>query len=193
MPIRFDRMMGELQTIAARYHVKTAFPHPDDIHLTLVFMGSISPEQATLVRAGVDMIASGFPPFVIRLGKGGYFGPERSPRILWLGLEISDALDRLQAALAGMVAAAGIPLESRAFSPHVTFARFRARPAPDALTSMIRCINNTTFAEIPVDRVLFMNSQHNGSGPRYTTIQRSDLKGHTSHGQSQDIDRSDRR
>lgn len=177
--------MGSLQEAAARHRCRVAFPHPDDIHLTLVFLGPVTPEQTAIIQAGMEDVAGATPPLAIRLGKGGVFGPAHAPRILWMGLEPSAALDRLQAALAAVAAKAGIPLENRPFSPHITLARFRSRPLPAALTSMIRCINNTHFAVIPVDRVLFMNSQHSGPGPRYTTIHQSTLKGYPSHGQSQ--------
>jgi len=46
----------------------------------------------------------------------------------------------------------------------------------DALTSIVGCINNTHFDEAPVDRVLFLNSLLNGSGPRYTVIHQAFYK-----------------
>lgn len=187
IPFRLDRLMGALQEAAAQHRCRVGFPHPDDIHLTLVFLGAITLEQSGVIRAGVEEVAHATASFTLKMGKGGVFGPAQAPRILWIGLEPSAALDHLQAALAAVAARAGIPLEKRPFSPHLTLGRFRSRPAPAALTSMIRCINNTSFAVIPVDRVLFMNSQHNGPGPRYATIQQSILKGYPSHGQSQNL------
>jgi len=47
---------------------------------------------------------------------------------------------------------------------------------------MIRCINNMPFDEVPIDRILFLNSQLNGSGPRYNNSIDRFNKGYSNHG-----------
>lgn len=154
-----------------------SIPHLSDAHLTLVFLGEVSSEKAQRVSHQMDEVCSRFASFHIQVGGGGCFGPTRNPKIVWAGVNSPPVLLDLQQALARMAGEAGFTLENRPFKPHLTIARIRTRLPRPALTSIITCINNTNFAEIPVDRVLFMNSLLNGSGPRYTTIHRSLLKG----------------
>lgn len=154
-----------------------ALPHPEDAHLTLVFLGATTPPQVEQVIPAMEAVGARHGPFSMPVGGGGFFGPQRTPRVVWVGIPATPALSVLQQDLAGVVAGLGIPLEDRAFHPHLTLARVRDRLPPGALTSMMASINNTHFVEVPVDRVLFMNSQLNGSGPRYTIMHETLLKG----------------
>jgi len=154
-----------------------AIPHLSDAHITLVFLGEVFADKVPLISRQMDEVCSRYSPFHLTMGGGGYFGPKRNPKVIWAGVHSPPVLFQLQQALAQMVGEAGFTLETRPFKPHLTVARIRSRLPHTALTSIITCINNTHFAEIPVDRVLFMNSLLNGSGPRYTTIHRSLLKG----------------
>jgi len=154
-----------------------SFSDAQHAHLTLLFLGAVPETTAAAFTARMDEIAGSVGPFSIPMGGGGYFGPKRSPKVIWVGVENSPELRQIQAALAGVAGDLGIPLETRPFHPHVTVARIRSSMTSGALTTMISCINNTHFAEVPVNRVLFMNSQLNGSGPRYTIIHQSHLKG----------------
>lgn len=150
---------------------------PRNAHLTLAFLGGVTQDQTAAVSALLDAVCTRNQPFTLSLSGGGFFGPKNRPSVIWAGVKPEPALMRLQRDIAQVVASAGITLETRPFRPHLTILRVRSALPPPALTSIIACINNTHFAEIPVDRVLFMNSQLNGSGPRYATIHESILKG----------------
>jgi len=158
------------------------YAHPEDAHLTLVFLGNIETERIDRLKPRLDALADRAGPFPLIVGGGGFFGPPRSPRVAWVGVIESASLMGLQSAVADLVRAAGIPVEMRPFHPHLTVARIRASLPPDALTLIKSSINNTNFGEVPVDRVLFMSSQPNGSGPRYKILHQSPLKGSRHHG-----------
>lgn len=97
--------------------------HPDDLHLTLVFVGEVEPRLADAcaeVAAGVAGDA-----FELAIDTFGCF---RRARIAWLGpratpLALGALVDTLRAGLA----AAAVPFDARPFRPHVTIAR-EARP-----------------------------------------------------------------
>jgi len=154
-----------------------SFSRLDDAHITLVFLGEVSEVKAGQISRQMDEVCSRFSPFCLPIGGGGNFGSNRSPKVIWVGVKLPPVLLQFQEVLAQMVEQAGFTLETRPFKPHLTVARIRSRLPLPALTSIITCINNTHFAEIPVDRILFMNSLLNGSGPRYKTIHCSLLKG----------------
>lgn len=101
--------------------------HPQDLHLTLAFLGAADPAPA-LLEAGTAAAAAG-GAFVLHLD---HFGCWRRAGIAWAApARLPEALAALHAGLADALTRRGYPVESRAFRPHVTLAR-RARRAPPA-------------------------------------------------------------
>src|SRR3954454_5555025 len=99
-------------------------------HLTLVFIGNVEDAR---VPAVVDAIAAdiALPPFDATFEGAGAFPPRGAPRVLWIGLGSgARELVDLQRVIASRIAALGLPIEDRAFHPHLTLARWReSRPA----------------------------------------------------------------
>jgi len=95
----------------------------EQIHLTLRFIGESSEEQALALRSALQGIHARSFPLRVR-GLGCFPGPKR-PRVLWLGLEVSQPLLNLQASIENMVQSVGFLPEPKSFSPHLSLARFR--------------------------------------------------------------------
>ncbi len=92
----------------------------ENLHLTLAFLGEISPEQVG-AAAGAMASAAG-APFALRLAGLGRF-PGRAGDTWWVGLEESAPLRALERRLRRNLTAAGFVLEKRNFSPHLTLGR----------------------------------------------------------------------
>lgn len=93
--------------------------HPDNLHLTLVFVG---PLEATAAR---DCAAAGARvegrAFELEIGTLGHFA---RARVAWLGpLAEPPALGALVAALRAQLAAADLPFDPKPFRAHVTIGR----------------------------------------------------------------------
>lgn len=102
---------------------------PASLHLTLQFLGSVSPEQVAAVSAQLRTIA--ISPFNLALGGLGTFGGTRA-RVTWLGLsEGHGAIRALADTVGSCCAAAGVAsaegTRGRSSNPHVTLGRSRAR------------------------------------------------------------------
>ena len=96
---------------------------PEDLHLTLVFIGAASDTyQACLSRAARRVSENEeIQPFSLEISRFGYF--ERA-RIFWAGCQSCPApLNRLQDTLVKALSGCGYEVESRTFKPHVTLAR----------------------------------------------------------------------
>jgi 2'-5' RNA ligase len=93
-------------------------------HLTLRFIGDLSPQQLAALKTSLSGIrCTGFP---LTLQGVGHFPPgRRPPRVLWIGIQPSRALSELQQQVECAVTAVGIPPEERPFSPHLTLARLK--------------------------------------------------------------------
>ena len=96
---------------------------PDAFHLTLVFLGE-QPEHV-LEAAHERFEGIRMAPFDLALSGLGLFGGAK-PRAAWAGVAPSEPLMRLQAKLEQAARQAGITVEARKFTPHVTLGRFPA-------------------------------------------------------------------
>jgi 2'-5' RNA ligase len=113
---------------------------PASLHLTLRFLGSVSPEVLDVLRSGLGRLDG--RAFRLGLHGIGTFGGHSAPRVVWI--EVREGAEHA-AELATLVEtacqAAGLEPEPRRFRGHVTLARARAArgsplpelPSPPAL------------------------------------------------------------
>jgi 2'-5' RNA ligase len=124
---RIQELLQALRIIAG--HVRWA--HLEGLHITLKFLGEVPPALVPEVEAGLRSVrvSEGSLPLEIGVRGSGFFPNERSPRVVWLGIEAGPGL----AEIAGRIEATLLPLgfakEDRAFSPHLTLGRIR-EPGP---------------------------------------------------------------
>jgi 2'-5' RNA ligase len=172
---------AQKQLREANAHV--SWVRPENIHLTLAFLGDIFESQMPGLAKLLECVAQEFPAFEVHAEKVGFFGSERSPRVVWVGLEPPEGpLNMLQASLAEGIRSLGFALEDRPFHAHLTLGRVRSRRGVDGLTSLMRSAKNTSFGLIKVDRILLMQSRVAHQGVQYSILHESILKGVGSHG-----------
>jgi RNA 2',3'-cyclic 3'-phosphodiesterase len=149
---------------------------PDRVHLTLHFIGDLADssvgELTTAVGRPLDVA-----PFDLALGGLGLFPLRGRPRVLWLGVERgSEGLGRLHEEMGKRVVALGLPLEERAFSPHVTLARFR-EPGPTAVRSAIERAGGNHVGACRVTSVTLYQSRLGAGGATYARLATGALRG----------------
>ena len=99
---------------------------PGNLHLTLRFIGEVPEDTAADIDAALAEIEA--PGFELVLDGVGMYGSSRNARILWVGVERSEALTHLQAKIESALVRCGLDPEERRFSPHVTLARLKEAP-----------------------------------------------------------------
>jgi 2'-5' RNA ligase len=139
------------------------------LHVTLRFLGATTPRQVERISQSLARAARACPAGEARLQGLGLFPEKGSPRILWLGLVWPDAFFVLQAACERAAVEAGFAPEGRAFHPHLTLGRFRARAPRPALFPLD--LGRTRLAQV----VLF-RSELNPRGAVYTPLMAFELK-----------------
>jgi 2'-5' RNA ligase len=109
----------------------------EGVHLTLKFIGEVQPEKVEAIQASLAQIrfpdstgagSTWSPPKCIEMKfrNVGFFPNERRPSVFWAGVEAGAELGALAAAVETSLAPLGIAKEHRAFSPHLTLARFKS-------------------------------------------------------------------
>ncbi len=93
----------------------------ENLHLTLRFVGEVTPNQAEEVDLALGtMRGKRFPLTVTGIGTHDKAG---RPVALWAGVERSPGLEHLQSKIETALQRAGLPAEKRRFLPHITLAK----------------------------------------------------------------------
>jgi 2'-5' RNA ligase len=153
----------------------TSWVRPENIHLTLKFVGDIPLDRVKDLTQAAANAATGFCPFEIVIGNTGSFPKHGTPRVLWLGVDDdSGKLAQLQAALDDECLQLGFAREERAFNPHLTIARGRKPKGARALALAHKEIGFVPL-EISVRELTVIRSELSSKGSNYTAISRHAL------------------
>ncbi|RSK28225.1 RNA 2',3'-cyclic phosphodiesterase [Bacillus sp. HMF5848] len=113
-----------------RYYsiLKDALPfqrwvHPEDLHLTLAFLGKSGQEQLQKLVHDLNLLLQEKQAFSVTLHGLSTFGKVTSPRVLWCGIKRKDELFSIQKAVYNICTQNGYALDQRPYSPHITLAR----------------------------------------------------------------------
>ena len=90
---------------------------PENIHLTLKFLGDVSPSNLDLLKQMLATEATRHRCFQVEVGKLGIFPTSRQPRVIWVGLDGPPDLSALQRGVEAFTERLGYTPEGRAFSP----------------------------------------------------------------------------
>jgi 2'-5' RNA ligase len=148
-----SRLATEAQGHGGREH------HQEDLHMTLVFLGAVGPDQLSCIEQVADAISA--KPFSLQLDRIDYWP---RPRILLLGSsETPENLADLVAGLQTGLTACGFKPEKRPYRPHITLARKAKKVAAAALERPLQWR--------PREFVL-AGSNLQGKPPRYQVLKR---------------------
>jgi RNA 2',3'-cyclic 3'-phosphodiesterase len=97
--------------------------HPDDLHITLAFLGGTEEEPLKQASQRIHNAAGSLSPFSLNISSLGIFGNPSSPRILWTDVSSSSELAELREMVYKACLQEGYELDKRPFNPHITIAR----------------------------------------------------------------------
>ena len=137
---------------------------PENMHLTLRFLGEVDNLAAADVDDALAKIRS--PGFGLSLNGIGHFGEGRKLRALWVGVDASDELMRLQEKIEQALIRLGLPPEPRKFKPHVTLARFKSNPGA-RLQAYLADHNLLRAGPIAIESFELYSSFTSADGPIY--------------------------
>ncbi|MGN7478569.1 RNA 2',3'-cyclic phosphodiesterase [Solibacillus silvestris] len=95
----------------------------NDYHITLAFLGSVTPQQLPSVIELVGDAIKRQKAFMLEIEGLNVFGPQQAPRIFWGAVNEVNQLFQLQKIVHQTCLAAGFSLETRPYHPHITLAR----------------------------------------------------------------------
>ena len=146
---------------------------PQNLHLTLDFLGEISPARAEKLCQSLAAAAATARPFRLAVKGAGAFPRRGSPRVLWLGVEREPALFDLAAA----VRLATGSKEQKPFSPHLTVARVNfPDQGQERFFKEFFKYGDFSFGVQEVTSFFLMESDLSGKVPVYSIVKEFKMK-----------------
>ena len=148
----------DIQDTMRTYGVRGKDTPPENMHLTLAFIGEY--DDPELVKEVVESIE--IKPFELKLKGIGAFGG-----LWWVGTDNSAPLMAISRRLRRALAEAGIPFDRKKFSPHMTIIRrAKGRLSEEAADEIAACGE----ASMTVDHISLMRSDRGKYGMIYTEL-----------------------
>jgi 2'-5' RNA ligase len=165
-------IQAELRKQEAGFRVvapEARWARPEGIHITLKFLGEI---QEARVQKVIEALAALGPlaEFWAEVKGFGFFPDARRPRVFWAGVhapqDLVELADRIEAAMEEL----GFAPEDRAFTPHLTLARFKIpRPQPD-LAALVDKQGELSLGRFQVSDFFLFESKLSPHGAEYRKV-----------------------
>jgi len=150
---------------------------PPNLHLTLDFLGEISPDQVLSISQGIDEITEKTLPFEIKLESLGVFPDYRSPRVIWIGPRhqperLKQLVKRLRIGLSTILR----PVKLPPFHAHISLSRIKERASPQDLKGSLLKIQESELKNplnFKAKGITLFQSSLGPKGPTYTILKKS--------------------
>ncbi len=142
---------------------------PKNIHITVRFLGNITPNMVDRVFDGMQKVQ--FVPFDVKIQGVGAFPDMRYPRVVWAG--IRDGANQLQGIFSQLepyLRSLGFAPDSKGFSPHLTIARVRSGRNKAELVKFLVENVNYEFGVVRAECLRLKRSDLTPKGPVYSTL-----------------------
>jgi 2'-5' RNA ligase len=162
--------LSEFQQELKKYGADVRWVKPQNIHLTLKFLGNIDDKDSDRIKKAIEGISKNCSYFDIRIKGTGVFPNMKNPRVLWIGVSENGILGGLQKAIEEAMSSLGFEKEDREFAPHLTLGRFRSSYGKESLLEKIELNRDREFGHIPVRMVSLMKSDLSPAGAKYSRV-----------------------
>ncbi|MHB8898016.1 MAG: RNA 2',3'-cyclic phosphodiesterase [Thermoguttaceae bacterium] len=161
----------------ARCDASIRWVEPENMHLTLKFLGEVETIELPDICRAVEAAAAEVQGFTFDVAGVGAFPKPDRPRTIWLGVTAGvEQLEHLQKQIEKGLKRLGYPPENRRFSPHLTLGRVK-QPGPqlDELAELIRSLSERSAGTTEVDEVTVFSSELTREGPIYQPMAHASL------------------
>ena len=161
--------LASLLSELRRADSKPRWVHPENLHVTLKFIGHIADEALPTVLGALRKITA--PSQIALEFRGiGFFPNDRRPSVVWAGIQAAPELAALASRVDQSLAREGLPRETRSFSPHLTLARFKEPRMSEPLRALLAKCTDLSFGNQITTEFHLMESKTKPSGAEYTTL-----------------------
>ncbi len=140
---------------------------PEGLHVTLKFLGNVADDRRVSIESALQKVKA--RQFELSVRNIGFFPNPKSPRVLWVGLHSGPELASLAEGTDEALTLLGFEREKRAFTPHVTLARFMERSRTRNVNTVLPDLN-PSFGTMTAKEFHLYESKLSPKGASYSKI-----------------------
>ncbi len=167
----------KLIEILGRTDVDVKWVEPQNVHITMKFLGEVALKETPRICDAVKKAAAKVEPFEIEIRGAGAFPNPGKPRTIWLGSgEGDERMRALHKAVESALAKLGFRKDARRFNTHLTIGRVRHGGRDLAeLSQLIGQQADFEAGRTKVTELVIFSSDLGPKGPTYAPIGRARL------------------
>ena len=154
---------------------KIRWVHPDNIHITLKFLGDTPVEKIPGIIEVVGQVAGKHGAFPLTFKGLGVFRDLKHPRVFWAGIDSGPAISRIKQDIDQGLNPYGFEPENRDFRPHLTLGRIKYIRNTAMLEGLLRQYREKEFQVFQASELTYYESILRPSGPEYIVLSRLPL------------------
>ena len=172
LPESVKSFLSEAQEALKLYGFRVKWVRPQNIHLTLKFLGDTATADMNKIAEAMRLAARDCPGISLAARGIGVFPNVRRPRVIWAGLDGQlEILANLQQTLDAHLADAGFARDSRPFKSHLTLGRVKGKIAPDRIKTAVDKLKEFESEPFGISEIILFKSELRPTGAIYTRVQ----------------------
>lgn len=160
----------------ALQHDKIRWVPPDNLHVTLKFLGNTPIEKISTISEVITSSVTSFKPLNVEFVNCGIFGSSYKPRVIWFGIRKHEELKKLGLTIIDNLNDAGFAKDRQNFVPHLTIGRITKIMDKLMFNEAINKVKNVHHQETIIDKVILFESVLTSKSPTYNEIKSFPLK-----------------
>lgn len=159
------QMLAVAQETLRACSARMTFVEPENIHITMKFLGEVDARLLSRVMDAVRTIPSA--PFDVEVGNVTVNNPKR-PLTVWCGISDAGKSEELFKKIEEVLTPLGFARETRRFTPHATLARIKD-PDP-SLFAALKDLEGKTYGNCTISGLKLKKSTLMPRGPVYEDL-----------------------
>jgi 2'-5' RNA ligase len=143
----------------------------NNIHITLKFFGETPVDEIPAITTALKLSVKDIEAFEIKLSKTGIFGSYYNPRVIWVGIEENEMLNKLSGNVISNLEASGYLSDRQNFVPHLTLGRIKEIKDKNHFQEVIAHFSNYTYQTQRITGFTLYESILRKEGPEYIVIE----------------------
>ena len=146
---------------------------PDNIHLTLKFIGNTPNEDVPKIIDGVGEMLKNHKSFTMDFNRTGIFGSRYAPRVLWLGMHNTpQELYDLEEDTLNTFDNLGYLRDRQNFVPHITLGRIKELCEKQYFQKIVSGIEQKSYIKQEVNEIILFQSILRPEGAIYKEVKK---------------------
>jgi 2'-5' RNA ligase len=170
IPESMKKYICELIDILKKQNVDIKWVTHENLHLTLKFLGNTPEILLPKISESLINIVLSYETFYIKIYTLGIFPNKRHPRVIWVGVEDSGILNKLQKDIEDSMVLLGYQKEEKEFKPHLTLGRVRSQKGILNLINELDNFKERDFGYVSVKSIKLMKSELKPKGAEYSCL-----------------------